>query len=317
MKLSIIIVSYNEGGFLSATIESCLQQKFDYEIIIGDDGSTDGSIELIKEYVAKYPDIIKYFVMDRNDAKDIIPSIRVSNVLKKAFEISNGEYLTVISGDDINLTKDRYLMQVSFLDSNRQYCSCYTDYKKFWNDGQEVVCSLRASLNENIFWACQYVHVSCFVFRNKCLNNILDRFCDDTGLIFSILNTGKSKHLKCLGFGYRQRDKSIMHESDKVELALLEMALLQDCLNHGGMYNSSLSRFAKPLQYLCNNRELVKATKYKKYLDSNSIYPNDITSKIFMDEQAIRYLLYKCKLYEFYYRIVRKVNILINIIKKN
>ena len=56
-EISIIIVSYNEIEYIEEAIESCLSQKGinDYEIIIGDDGSTDGSINLINEYTM--PDI--------------------------------------------------------------------------------------------------------------------------------------------------------------------------------------------------------------------------------------------------------------------
>ena len=56
MKLSIIIVSYNEKEYISEAIESCMSQegKFDYEIIIGDDGSNDGSLEIIERYQEQY-----------------------------------------------------------------------------------------------------------------------------------------------------------------------------------------------------------------------------------------------------------------------
>ena len=83
---------------------SCLAQKKtnDIEIIIGDDGSSDGSIELIKELKTKYPSIVRYFVNDRNDGV-IIPSIRVSNTIKKAIQIANGRYCVCISGDDVFL----------------------------------------------------------------------------------------------------------------------------------------------------------------------------------------------------------------------
>ena len=52
MVLSIILVSYNEVSYIREAIESCINQKIDtdFEVIIGDDGSTDGSIDVIKEY---------------------------------------------------------------------------------------------------------------------------------------------------------------------------------------------------------------------------------------------------------------------------
>ena len=57
IKISIILVSYNEKQYLIDALESCIKQNIEcnYEIIIGDDGSDDGSIDIIKEYKSRYP----------------------------------------------------------------------------------------------------------------------------------------------------------------------------------------------------------------------------------------------------------------------
>ena len=76
------MVSYNEAEYLEQAISSCMSQKLDdYEIVIGDDGSNDGSIDLIKKYAEMYPEIVRYSVSDRTgigSVKDIIASLRVS-----------------------------------------------------------------------------------------------------------------------------------------------------------------------------------------------------------------------------------------------
>ena len=277
MKVSFIIVSYNEKEYLSQTINSCLKQfrGDDFEIIIGDDGSNDGSIELIQQFVSEYPNIIKYFVMDRSDAINIIPSLRVSNVLKRAFEMAEGKYLSIISGDDIYLDENKTVQQVEFLDKNQDYMSCFTNYVKFWSDGQKEKTGLHKYINESVMWAGQYEHISCFLFRRECLAFILERLCDDTGLMFSILKAGKSKYMDTYSFGYRQRDKSIMHEADKMELMVLELMLFQDCLNQGGLPKSTWARFSKILEYVFEHREELKNKKYEKYVRNCKDYDND------------------------------------------
>ena len=114
MKISIIIVSYNCGGLLlNQCIESCilnlneLDCSYDKEIIIGDDGSSDDSLLAIKELTQKYPNLIKNFVMERNIKGDFIPSCRVSTLLKKAFSISKGDYIQVLSADDLIINQDK------------------------------------------------------------------------------------------------------------------------------------------------------------------------------------------------------------------
>ena len=95
MKLSFIIVSYNELEYLEQAISSCMNQHLnDYEIIIGDDGSNDGSIDFIRKYAKQYPEIIRYSVSDRTgigSTKDIIASLRVSDVITRSLEMARGE----------------------------------------------------------------------------------------------------------------------------------------------------------------------------------------------------------------------------------
>ncbi len=65
--VSVVIISYNEAEYLKQAIDSCLKQTYDnIEIIIGDDGSTDSSMEIINHYVKCYPEKIKSFIMERN-----------------------------------------------------------------------------------------------------------------------------------------------------------------------------------------------------------------------------------------------------------
>lgn len=281
MKLSIIIVSYNEKQYLSEAIDSCLSQMSnqEYEIIIGDDGSDDGSLDLIKWYAEKYENI-KWFVMERGDVHNVIPSIRVSNVLKKAFTISQGEYLMIMSGDDYLCDKYKCAKQSEFLDINLKYDSCYTDYKMFWDDGTERIFKKKASLSPNVFWGARYIHISCFLFRRKILDNILLRFCDDTGLLFSILKTGKSKHISSLSFGYRQRDKSIMQEADQMELCILEILLAQDVMLSGGFKIGTFSRFSIPHLYVFLHRKRLGEERYSKFVESSKMYPKDFLGKI-------------------------------------
>lgn len=283
MKVSIVIVSYNEKSYLPQAIESCLNQDYEdeFEIIIGDDGSDDGSIDIIQRYASWYPDKIRYFVMDRTDVVDIIPSIRASNVIKTAFSKSTGEYLMVMSADDLIVDKSKIKRQIVFLQDNPWYNSCYTDYEMFWDNGDRKQCELKRNYSNAIFWSRIYVHISCFVFKRATINYILDRFCDDTGLLFSLLKAGKSKYIGGISFGYRQREASITRNSDEIELCLLELALRQDCLNHGGFLFSTLSRFAKPCLYIFQHREKLHEKQYGKYLRSCKRYENDFIGSVF------------------------------------
>lgn len=322
MKISIIIVSYNEEKFISKAIESCLKQETDFpiEIIIGDDGSSDRSIEIISEYANKYPEIIKYFVMDRSDVINVIPSIRVSNVIKRAFSIATGDYFMLLSGDDVILDKDKLKVQVNLLENNNEYMSCYTNFKKFWNDGKEITAIMKGNISRNSFWSRMYMHISCFVFRKEVLNNVLDNFCDDTGLIFSIFITGKTINVNRMSFGYRQRDNSIMDKSDKLELYILELLLFEDVRSKKMYKNASLSRFAKPLNYVYTHRKELKLDKYNKYIEFSIKKEDSILGKMLnfdklkkLDKIKIKANIFKASILRKIFKIYSKLEMFVKI----
>ena len=206
-----------------------------------------------------------------------------------------GEYIMCLSGDDYFCDMNKFNMQVKFLDEHKNYASCYSLYKKVWDDGEEQVMPFVRHMGNSVFWSGDYAHISCFAFRKKCLEYLLPRFSDDTGLIFSILKAGKSYAFKEIMFAYRQRERSIMHEADMLELSILELMIMQDVLEVGGYRKSSFSRFSRPLNYVLEHQEELDNIKYDKYIQSGMTYPNPK-----MAGQAKRY--------GFVFRIIRKFN---------
>lgn len=92
MKISIVTPNYNYASFISQTIESVINQNYsDFEYIIIDDGSTDNSVEIIKSYVAKYPNNI---FLIRQENKGQTPAINVG--MKKV----TGDIICWINSDD-------------------------------------------------------------------------------------------------------------------------------------------------------------------------------------------------------------------------
>ncbi|MBR3352179.1 MAG: glycosyltransferase family 2 protein [Lachnospiraceae bacterium] len=315
--LSVIIISYNEAQYLPEAINSCLNQTYkDMEIIIGDDGSSDNSIEIIKEYEKQY-DNISHFVMDRSDIiskETIIPSYRVSNVIKRGISMAKGEYIVILSGDDYYNDSTVFEKQIEILDSNKEYYSCVSGLRKFWSDRSED-CIFKP-MNESLYWSGAYTHISCFMFRKSIYDDgyFLNRFCDDTGLQYSIILAGKWNCLNKITFSYRQRSSSIMDSSDKTELALLELLMLQDIKHKNKLIASSLARFHKPLVLCFRERKELDGNKYKKYIDAAAKYDYDIinTLRTYDDASVIEkantlitimlsYVLF------YYYKVARKI----------
>jgi len=93
MFLSIITPVYNTAEYLSVCIESCLAQGMnqdDYEIIFIDDGSVDGSAEILDEYISKYTNLLVVHKVNGG----------VSAARNIALDLAQGEYIWFIDSDD-------------------------------------------------------------------------------------------------------------------------------------------------------------------------------------------------------------------------
>ncbi len=90
--ISIAVPSYNQGRFIRDTLQSLVDQQYpNLEVIIQDGGSTDGAVEIAREYVETYPHIFQLFVeKDKGHAQ-------ASN---RAFRRTNGEILGYLNTDD-------------------------------------------------------------------------------------------------------------------------------------------------------------------------------------------------------------------------
>lgn len=90
MKLSIITINYNNRDGLRKTIESVVNQTYkDFEYIVIDGGSTDGSVDVIKEYTDK----IDYWVSE--------PDKGIYNAMNKGIDVAKGEYLNFMNSGDV------------------------------------------------------------------------------------------------------------------------------------------------------------------------------------------------------------------------
>lgn len=117
--VSILIPSYNHGAFLPAALESALGQSYSpIEIIVVDDGSSDGSLSIAEAYAARYPSVIRVFTHPGRDNKGS------SATINHAFENSRGEYISPFASDDV-LYPDKLERQVTFLQNNPEVSLAY------------------------------------------------------------------------------------------------------------------------------------------------------------------------------------------------
>ncbi|MEQ1904931.1 MAG: glycosyltransferase family 2 protein [Pirellulaceae bacterium] len=108
-KVAVIMACYNARNFLPEAINSVLNQTFrDFQLIVVNDGSTDGSAEYLEERRQQDPRMV--VAHQKNQGQQAAANLAIS--------ISDSEYIARMDADDIT-TEDRLAKQVAFLDSNR------------------------------------------------------------------------------------------------------------------------------------------------------------------------------------------------------
>ena len=113
--LSVAILSYNQEKYIGQAIESVLNQKtnYKYEILLADDCSSDKTLEIMKKYEKKHPDIIKVLKREKN--------LGANKNLLDAAKHSKGKYFALLEGDDYWIDENKIQIQVDFLEKNEDY----------------------------------------------------------------------------------------------------------------------------------------------------------------------------------------------------
>ena len=139
--VSVRCLTYNHEPYIAQALDGFLMQvtDFPFEVIVHDDASTDKTAEIIKEYEAKYPKIIKAIYETENQYSKHDGSLR--RIMDAACK---GKYIAMCEGDDYWIDPLKLQKQVDFLDNNPEYSMCYCRFKtlnqatgEIQNDGNE------------------------------------------------------------------------------------------------------------------------------------------------------------------------------------
>lgn len=113
--VSVCMITYNHEAYIAQAIDGVLMQKtdFPFELVIGDDCSTDRTREICLEFQRKYPTLIR--LLPRSKNLGMIPNF--IDTLKNC----EAKYIALCEGDDYWENKERLKYQVEFLEANLEY----------------------------------------------------------------------------------------------------------------------------------------------------------------------------------------------------
>lgn len=113
--VSVFMLTYNHADYIREAIESVVQQitDFRFELVIGDDASTDGTSRICEEMAARYPKIIRYYRHEIN-----LGAYENGRFVRNR---CYGKYLARLEGDDFMVCSRRLQDQVAWLEANPDY----------------------------------------------------------------------------------------------------------------------------------------------------------------------------------------------------
>lgn len=218
MKFSIITVNFNHRDGLRKTIESVINQTFsDYEYIIIDGGSDDGSEEVIKDYSDK----ITYWVSERDKG--------IYNGMNKGIVKAHGTYVNFMNSGDIFYSKDT-LEKVSCLMDDSDFI-VGKDYNQDPNTGEVFTTILPTRISMAAFYMWTLPHQSAFIRRSLFDNSLYDEslriVADWKFYLDMIVYEGKTVQLLDLPVCNREQEGvSISQASKTVEERLKVLSTL-------------------------------------------------------------------------------------------
>jgi glycosyltransferase involved in cell wall biosynthesis len=141
-KVSICLITYNHSLYLENCLKNIIEQKvnFEFEVILGEDHSTDDTASIAKKYADAFPELIKAFIRPKN----VGPK---TNFLH-CFLQCKGEYIVFIEGDDYWTNQNKLQKQVDFLDKNPHASACFHNAEILFEDGSNKPNQLINSPNQ-------------------------------------------------------------------------------------------------------------------------------------------------------------------------
>ena len=125
--ISVVIVTYNQEDTIRRSIDSVLMQKchLPFEIVIGEDCSTDGTRAICEAYARQYPDIIRLFCNDHN--KGLVDNYY------DCLLACRGRYIADCAGDDFWIDPQKLEKEVSVMEAHSNVSMVITNWQ-FYNE---------------------------------------------------------------------------------------------------------------------------------------------------------------------------------------
>lgn len=274
MKLSVIVPIYNVEQYLPQCLDSLAAQTLkDMEVLLVDDGSTDGSHAIAEGYVSKYPDLFHLYTKENGG---------LSDARNYAIPFAKGEYLAFLDSDDW-VEPQLYEKMLSTMKETDDVC--VTDIEYWWedpgkryvmkglSDWQTVTVQKKALLSPLFAW--NKVYRSELFQREGGYRYPLKTWYEDIPV--TTLLEARASGIACLPeclMHYRQREGSIMSSRDdpRLENIFSIMSLVRQEFEDAGLseqYHDELEYLHIEHLKLYGMFRFIRSDHWKQYYEES------------------------------------------------
>lgn len=231
MKISFLVTYYNQKDFVQQSMDSILaiEKPCDWEILVGDDGSNDGTTDVVKQYMAQYPENIFLYVMDREPNKKYETVRRASANRINLLDHMTGDYFCVLDGDDLFCNCGFAAEALALYQAHPETAVVAFGYETF-TDSTGVL--ERHHLPAGPIDTKTYLSTGMFTHGGACVmksfmsadyRQFLHRlgYYDDNNIITANLAFGTMYASETIIYAYRQSENSTIHSMNYAEVAVL------------------------------------------------------------------------------------------------
>jgi glycosyltransferase involved in cell wall biosynthesis len=224
--ISACVISYNHAGFIRQALESVAMQKikFAMELIIADDCSTDGTVDIIEDFIKNYAGKVIFLKREKN--------IGAANNFIEMIGTARGKYIAYLEGDDYWASPDKLQIQVDYLEANESVAISSHNSTILLNTGETYSFNRRdktfaAAPHQGIYSIEDYIikdffHSSAIVYRRTALKDFPEwyksAFGGDYFLVLLLAMNGSIHYINETHSVYRINTNSISHYSSRYDI---------------------------------------------------------------------------------------------------
>lgn len=239
IMVTVMVTFYNQKQYIYDSLNAIFNQKtdFSFEVLCGDDGSTDGTYEELLLWQEKYPEQCSVYQMPRERERKYEPIVRVSSNRHTLLKHAKGKYVTFLDGDDYYIDPNKLQKQVDLLEKHIDCVACGHPVVMAWDDEpgrREVlgrIADYSVKMSNKKYWSHLWLHADTFLFRNVYHGReeqINPEFFDDNLITCYFIKYGDVIYIPDEMVVYRQIPESSWNKRTELQKAVVNMRVYHE-----------------------------------------------------------------------------------------